>query len=209
MQLFFVRHGESEANIIRQISNRGYVHGLTEKGREQASILAQKLGGQGIEHIFTSPLQRAVETAQILAAGLDVPYTITGALREFDCGIIEERRDAASWDLWQWVWDEWHIHKHFDSKIEGGESCLELRARLYPFVEAWIKDVRHGNAVMVGHGGLFGAVLPELMVNDMQVRTQIQDIGFPNTGYALAETSSDGLVCLEWCGILIDQSRAA
>ena len=40
MRAYFVRHGESEANILEVISNRGSVHGLTEKGRRQANQLA-------------------------------------------------------------------------------------------------------------------------------------------------------------------------
>ena len=132
MRIFFVRHGESEANILRQISNRGYVHGLTEKGRQQAANLAQSLraldfrtgkpGEAGAARIYTSPLQRAVETAQILSAALGIPYETTGALREFDCGIAEEGADEHSWSLHRWVWDEWLVHHRYGSKIEDGES---------------------------------------------------------------------------------------
>jgi broad specificity phosphatase PhoE len=43
MKLYFVRHGQSEANISRVISNRGWVHPLTEKGLQQAHDLAARL----------------------------------------------------------------------------------------------------------------------------------------------------------------------
>ncbi|MBK9055673.1 MAG: histidine phosphatase family protein [Chloroflexi bacterium] len=43
MRFYFVRHGESEANILHEMSNRGWKHGLTEKGREQAAALAYNL----------------------------------------------------------------------------------------------------------------------------------------------------------------------
>ena len=62
MRLYFVRHGESEANILRVISNRGYRYGLT-----QGSTTSYRLAT--FEHvpfgIFSSPLRRAVETADI------------------------------------------------------------------------------------------------------------------------------------------------
>lgn len=204
MRLYFVRHGESEANIIRKISNRGYVHGLTEKGRGQAAILADKMRDRGIGHIYTSPLRRAVETAQILASTLAVPYEITGALREFDCGIAEEGKDEHSWGLWHWVWDEWHIHHRLESKVEGGESFLVLQARLYPFVHSLAANDGAKDAILIGHGGLFTAVLPGLMANEDQIRDRVKDLGFANTAYALAEARPEGWYCLEWCGLKMD-----
>ena len=41
--LYFVRHGESEANLLHEFSNRGLKHGLTDKGRRQAAALVHKL----------------------------------------------------------------------------------------------------------------------------------------------------------------------
>ena len=42
MKLYFVRHGESEANLLHELSNRGLRHGLTDLGREQAGLLAEE-----------------------------------------------------------------------------------------------------------------------------------------------------------------------
>lgn len=97
MKLFFVRHGESDANILRQISNRGLVHPLTARGRTEAEKLAGSLAGVEITSIYSSPLLRAQQTAEVLAgsAGLDV--TVTDSLREFDCGVLEGRSDAEAW----------------------------------------------------------------------------------------------------------------
>lgn len=89
MKLYFVRHGESEANLLREFSNRGLKHGLTDKGRTQAAELAQKLKETPVTKIFSSPLLRAVQTTEILAASLSKPYQLTGALREYDCGVLE------------------------------------------------------------------------------------------------------------------------
>ncbi|MBE0695817.1 MAG: histidine phosphatase family protein [Anaerolineaceae bacterium] len=206
MRIYFVRHGQSEANVLHQISNRGYMHGLTQLGQQQAEDLAQKLlaevsGKRKLARIYTSPLQRAVETAQILSAHLGIPYETTGALREFDCGVAEGGADAHSWGLWQWVWDEWHMHRRFESKIEDGESYLDLVARFRPFVEGLYSSPE--DLILIGHGGLFISMLPGLLVNH-NLREQIPgDLGIPNTGFILAETCAKGLVCLEWCGVKI------
>src|SRR6185369_16537605 len=107
MKLYFVRHGESEANLLREISNRGTRHGLTAKGREQATALVQALSREAIQHIYTSPLLRAVQTAEILAGRFNVPFQTADALREFDCGFVEGRSDTAAWEIHSRIHESW------------------------------------------------------------------------------------------------------
>jgi broad specificity phosphatase PhoE len=201
MKLYFVRHGESEANVLRVISNRGWVHPLTEKGRCQAYDLADRLCGAGIAKIYTSPLQRAVQTAEILGQSLEVEVEITDALREFDCGIAEGRLDAEAWSLHAWVSQEWAVHHRWDSRIENGESFNDMRNRFLPLVNGLVRDFAGYpyNFVLIGHGALYYHMLTQALVN------LPKDFSgpFPNTGYVLAEARPEGLTCLEWCGIKI------
>ena len=97
MKLYFVRHGESTANLLWEFSNSGLKHPLTEKGVEQARAVARSLCGVGVEHIYSSPILRAVQTAQILAEGLRAPLAITEALREWSVGIYEGTADPVGW----------------------------------------------------------------------------------------------------------------
>jgi hypothetical protein len=86
MRLYFVRHGESEANVLEVFSNRGLEHGLTQRGRVQTASLAQKLAGRQIIKLFTSPILRATQTAEILAEMLGVPCEfIHGGCRHSVC----------------------------------------------------------------------------------------------------------------------------
>ncbi|HEU0293377.1 MAG TPA: histidine phosphatase family protein, partial [Anaerolineales bacterium] len=91
MKLYFVRHGESEANILHVISNRESSFGLTSLGKQQAQTLAEKLKDVHITAIFSSPILRARETADILSKSFHLNYQVTEALREYDCGILEEK----------------------------------------------------------------------------------------------------------------------
>ena len=202
MRLYFTRHGESEANILREISNRGYRHGLTERGRSQASDLAGKMRQAGAVRIYTSPLQRAVETAQILSMTLGIPYELTDALREFDCGIAEGRADAEAWTLWKTVWVEWFERGNLAYRIVGGESYLDIQARFVPFIEGLVaeKGQSDESLVLIGHGGTFACMLKSVLVIPRLAELPAE-LPIPNTGYILAETRPEGLVCLEWCGI--------
>jgi broad specificity phosphatase PhoE len=201
MKMYFVRHGESEANLLNEFSNRGFKHGLTEKGKAQAVSLAQKLGQVAVMRIFSSPLLRAVQTAEILASELKVAYEISDALREYDCGVLEGKSDTTSWAEYQKVLEEWIAHHRWESRIEGGESFTEIRERFVPFIDHWVTEYEgsSGGVVLIGHGGLYRCMLPLVMENI--------DFGFVmqyplgNTGYVEAEAKGGKLVCVAWNGM--------
>ena len=200
MRLYFVRHGQSGANVLRVISNRGLVHPLTELGRQQAAQLTQSLAELPVARIYSSPLLRARQTAEILAAAMGTPFEITDALREFDCGMAEGRSDEEAWALWRWVMDEWLDHGRFDSRIDSGESYRDIQARFVPFVEQLVHDWRNSadNLILLGHGGLFLTMLP-LVLSNIDVAF-VGSHSISNTGAIIAELRPSGLVCLEWCG---------
>ena len=130
MKLYFARHGESEANVLRVISNRGSRHGLTEKGRWQAAELASNLKGSGATRIYSSPLLRACQTAEILSSALGVDYDVTDALREFDCGIAEGRSDPESWEMHRQVMEEWLERGHLPPGLKKARAFSTFRTVL-------------------------------------------------------------------------------
>jgi broad specificity phosphatase PhoE len=201
MRFYFVRHGESTANLLREFSNSGFKHPLTEKGIAQAHQLKDSLRGVPLAQIYSSPVMRAVQTAYILAENLGAPLRITQALREWDVGIYEGTTDPQGWELHRQVQEDWFFQGKLDSKMPGGESFNEIRERFTPFIENLIQDSQNTdqNLILVAHGGLYAAMLPVIFTNiDFSYAYQHP---FPNTAYALAETRADGLYCLAWCGI--------
>ncbi len=200
MKIYFTRHGESEANLLREHSNRGFRHPLTAKGREQAAALARKLEGVGVTRLFTSPIMRAVQTAEILADALGVPYEITDALREYDCGILEGRADEAAWQLHFAVFEAWVQDKDWERRIEGGESFIEIRDRFVPFIESLVAEYGQSaaNIVLVGHGGLYRCMLPLVLANADSDFVLKQPMG--NTVCIVTETRPEGLIWIEWEG---------
>jgi probable phosphoglycerate mutase len=199
MRLYFVRHGESEANVLREVSNRGFVHPLTDRGREQAHALAHNLRTIPITRLFTSPLMRAVQTAEILAEAFAVPYEVTDALREYDCGILEGRSDEECWRMHTAQREAWLRDRLWDQRIDGGESFYDIRDRFVPFIELLCQRyaAASDNIVLVGHGGTYGCMLP-LVLNNVSFNT-VAAHGFPNTGTVVAEWTGEGLTCLSWC----------
>lgn len=207
MRIYFTRHGESHANILHCISNRGLVHPLTPRGREQAAALADKLRDRGITRIYSSPVLRAVETSILVAERLRVDYEVTDALREFDCGSAEGRADAEAWGLWQSAVDHWLRDRRWEWRIPGGESFRDLRDRFVPFVERLVAQHRDTDASLlcVSHGGLLWMMLPLVLSNvDHDL---IAGRGLANTTCLVAEPGPNGLRCVEWDGITIGEDE--
>lgn len=208
MRLYFVRHGQSEANVLHEISNRGQRHPLTDLGRQQAAALAERLRDAGIVRLYSSPLLRATQTADILAQGWGIDYAVTDALREFDCGVAEGRADKEAWQLWHWVVDEWFAG-HWEARIEGGESFNDVRGRFVPFVDGLVERYGEdsGVIVLVGHGGLYMTIfaLALGLVDSLWLETQ----SLGNTGIIEVEPRGGRLALVSWDGATPGQESSA
>jgi broad specificity phosphatase PhoE len=195
MKLYIVRHGESEANVQHVISNRESPFRLTPRGQEQANALAQNLRDIPITAIYSSPVLRARETAEIISQSFHLPYQVTEALREYDCGILEEKSDQESWKLHSEIAEDWTLNHNYLRKPEGGESFLDIQNRFLPFIES----LKHDNAehiLLIGHGGLFHLMLPLLLTNiDNDF---VRSHGLGHTECVIAEDDSGQFVCKAW-----------
>ena len=206
MKLYFVRHGQSEANTLHIISNRASPLGLTPLGKEQARNLAKTLSNVPFTAVYSSPICRARETAQILATSFNQTYQITEALREYDCGILEDQSDEVSWTLHREIAEDWVFHHNYLRKPEGGECFLDIQNRFVPFIEDLLRQGRNNDdpILLVGHGGLFQLMLPLLLTNVDDL--YVQSHGMGHTEYILAEGRGSDLVCLQWGSVRFDAS---
>ena len=198
MQLYFVRHGESDANLQHVISNRESPFHLSQQGREQAGRLAEELKGIPFTAIYASPVLRARETAEILAEALGQPVQVTEALREYDCGVLEERSDEEAWRLHREIADDWTLRGNYTRKPEGGENFLEIRRRFLPFVESLAGG--DGAVLLVSHGGLLQLMLPELLANVDPSFVRSHGIGHLQP--IRVEPGPEGFICRRWGAVV-------
>jgi probable phosphomutase (TIGR03848 family) len=93
MPIFLIiRHGENDYVKTGRLAGRIPGVHLNEKGRQQAQALGEKLAGAAIKAVYSSPLERAIETAQPIAQALNQEVIIRPDLIEMDFGEWQEKK---------------------------------------------------------------------------------------------------------------------
>lgn len=146
MKLYIARHGQTEWNAKNLLCGRTDLP-LNVIGEKQAEQLAERMICEGAQPdvIIASPMIRAMQTADIVAARLGVPVEIEPRLIEqhygrFEGGSIREPEFLA-------------IRQSFAIRYPGGESMLDVAGRVYPLLAELRerRDVR--SALLISHGG--------------------------------------------------------
>ena len=145
MKLYIARHGETAWNVENRVSGRTDIP-LTQRGLEQAQLLARNAKGKGIEVILASPLLRARQTAQAVSDAIGVEVGIDERLIELDFGIFEggPRTDP----------DFQHTRAQMPTRYPGGESAFGLAHRVYSCLEDVKRKYNGKNVLLVCHGGV-------------------------------------------------------
>lgn len=195
MKIYFIRHGESEANIKKIFSNRGLKHGLTLNGVAQVKKAVKILSKFKIDLIYSSPLLRAQQTTEIIQQALMCNAEIAEELKEADSG-LENKFDNESWQTHFEIMQQWLSGYNLDKKINDGESFLEIKTRFLPLINKTIN--LENNVLMVGHGASFSLMFPiifENIDNDFIMNNHL-----PNCSLVIGEKRFEKLYCIEWCG---------
>lgn len=175
MRIIFVRHGEPD-----------YEHDcLTKRGRKQAAAAAERLRGEGIEELFSSPLGRAAETAEAASGLLGLPVKTLDFMRELHWGSSDGAPVPAGghpWDLADMLaaegWDltnrAWRKHPYFSNNTVTAEADHVarktdewLRSLGYERNGAYYRCIRPDNALktvaVFCHGGSSAASMGHIL----------------------------------------------
>ena len=178
--LYLVRHGETEHNRRNIIQGGGVDSELNAAGRAQAEALARRLRSVSFDALYASTLQRARQTADILARPHEpLSRTHLHDLSEMDWGVFEgeppsEERDA----LMKALKSKWRDGA-YDRAVEGGESIRDVQERAQ-------RAIRHiltrevGRTVLVVTHGRYLRVLLATILDDYGLK-HMQELGHSNT----------------------------
>ncbi len=148
VKVILVRHGETDWNRLRHIQGGSSDTRLNENGKRQAESVALRLETERIDAIYSSPLQRALNTAQAIARHHNVEVKTEPALREIDAGELEGvpideigiRLDRLLTGAGDSIF-----------KMPGGESLADVQQRAWGTTQRLVSQHPDGVVVVVSH----------------------------------------------------------
>lgn len=193
-ELILLRHGQSQWNLENRFT--GWVDvPLSPRGIEEAKNAGGKLAGHRVDQLFTSVLQRAIETARLAfdAAGIaNVPTVRDAALNERMYGDLQglNKAEAAK----KWGDDQIKIwRRSYDIPPPNGESLADTAKRVIPYWEQTILPVlRNGkNVLIAAHGNSLRALVMHL---EGLTREQVLELEIPTGSPLLFDLDATGKV---------------
>ncbi|MBW4564808.1 MAG: histidine phosphatase family protein [Mojavia pulchra JT2-VF2] len=199
-RVIIVRHGQSSYNTERRIQGRTDASKLTEKGRNDASKLGKALGNILFQAIYTSPLQRAKHTAEIIHSELMINAVqsavpqVSNKLMEIHLPLWAEMLSA---DVQQKFAEDYRIWKETPDKLrmlledaQGTKEHFPVLA-LYEQARQFWQDTlpRHQGETLliVGHNGINRALISTAL-------------GIPPSRYHSIQQSNCGITVLNFAG---------
>lgn len=195
LRILLIRHGETDWNRDRRIMGREEIP-LNETGRRQAHYMKESLGSAPLDAIFTSPVMRAQETAQILAEGRDLEPREDERLVEVDYGEWVGMTFVAVRKLPGYV--PYYLRLE-ESVAPGGESLYQVRDRGMSFLEELNQKNSNQTIAVVSHADWIKCVLMHLL--DIPFKN-IWKFRIDNASVSLLEMEEKGnrIICINQRG---------
>ena len=187
MQLYLVRHGETIWNATRRCQGHTDVP-LSERGRAEAAALAERLASVTLDAAYASDLQRASETARIIAAPHGLAVSEEPALREIRLGDWEGLHLdelAARYPESRAAW----LADPGAAEVPGGETLTAVQARVVARLAEIVVAHRGHRVLVVGHG--FATLSYLCHVLELPLRS-FRTLWLDNVGLTIVQWGSDG-----------------
>jgi broad specificity phosphatase PhoE len=147
--LYLVRHGESAANVDPAARRRDDPP-LTERGRAHAARAASALAGAGLAQVCASPLRRARETAETIAAAAGVPVRVVHGLQEVDMGSLAAADAGAGRAEREAIFAAW-LAGDRRRRFPGGEDFSAVARRVSERLRAVAREAPGARVALVTH----------------------------------------------------------
>ena len=147
-EIILARHGETKWNVEEVFRGRTDV-GLNENGVRQAELLAEYLGGLKIYGVYSSPLKRALKTAEVIARYHKLKVKAAPGLIDFDFGKWQGLPHQEVKRKYKELYARWRERPDL-VQMPDGETLSEVRKRALAVVDEVVAKHR-GRVVLVSH----------------------------------------------------------
>lgn len=168
--IYLTRHGQTEWNLEKRLQGRGNSP-LTKFGIERAKELSERMREIKIDKIYTSPIERAYKTAEILKGEKEIPLIIEENLMEMNFGefegqIMEEIMEAnPSWNM------NLIMQGNTEMRAPNGETLQEVRNRVKMGMDKIILENEGKDILIVAHGITLKALM--YYFKDAEVNSEV------------------------------------
>ncbi len=159
--LFLVRHGQTDWNIEGRFQGRRDIP-LNDRGLLQAEAASGALRRLHFGSIWSSPLSRALQTAQIIAAPHALDVSIHNDLTEIYHGEWEGLTNLVVANAWPALLTEWHAAPHTVT-MPDGESLDDVIVRSVRALKAVVTASPEGNILVVAHDAVLKVLICHLL----------------------------------------------
>ena len=179
MKIYYIRHGQTDWNLMRKMQGGQTDNPLNKTGINQAKETKEKLKDINFDVVICSPMTRARQTAKIITDGKNTPIIVDERLRERKLGQAEGNPVTPEFE--KKIWDY-----NLNMNLEGGEDLHEFNERIQEF----IKDLKeryseYESVLIVAHGGI--AKILKAYLYGMPESNQLDEIEMKNCEIIEAE----------------------
>lgn len=170
MKIYVIRHGLTELNKKKKVNGQ-IDEPLAPEGIEQAKAVIS-LMPESVKHIYSSSLQRARQTAEIINSKLNRPLSLQNELTEIHMGSLAGK----AWTNMKAGLELKKKHRaiEFNYRSQGGESAKEVKKRVLAFLKQINNKYDDYEVLIVTHGGIIR--LLHLLEHKTQLLDEIEHI---------------------------------
>ena len=163
--IYLIRHGENPANIKHELSHKQVDYGLNAKGQLQAEQTAAFFKDRKLDALWSSPLKRAVETAEYITRATGLPLRIDERFRALNVGDLDGDQTLESWKLHDDIVQDW-FNNAPERRFPNGENYTEFLGRFAAGLRMLVEPFEHdAHIALVGHGCLIGFCMRSIASN--------------------------------------------
>ncbi len=195
MEIYIIRHGKTAWNVDRLLQGGTDIE-LNKDGRDLAIKTGEGLKDIHFDKIYSSPLKRALETAELIRGDRDIPIETDNRLREISFGSREGERSMAVKDDPN---DPFYFFFHAPEKYNplDGESFQSVMERTKSFLTEVVEPLKneYERIMIVGHGAMNKGLMCHILNHgvedywsgELQKNCAFTIVELANEGYRLVE----------------------
>lgn len=192
-RICIIRHGETDWNVEKRI--QGHIDNpLNEVGFAQAEAAAAGLAGQAFDAAYSSDLDRAWQTAQVIGRHQHLEVRRAPGLRERHYGVLQGLTTAEVAVRYPNAYKH-YLERNPDYCFKTGESLVEFAGRLVSAVESLASQHPGQTLLLVSHGGVLDVCYRQATGRDL---SSARDFSIPNAALNWFEVGPDGWRLVSW-----------